>query len=181
MQKALDLIGGIKAIIWTDALQALVFMGGGLAVAVFLFLSIPGSWTENLAAAGEAGKFHTFTWTGSLNNESLSGIFFEWAAAPRKMVVTQAAMANLLVPPLRSLELPAAPDHLKAYGFESCRRTVIVAWAAEGAGPVTVSWTKGTWKAADLLGNELDVTRLAITQRPVYLVSQKTRPERFPW
>jgi Na+/proline symporter len=30
--------GGIKAIIWTDALQALVFLGGGLAVLVFLFL-----------------------------------------------------------------------------------------------------------------------------------------------
>jgi len=63
--------GGIKAIIWTDALQALVFVGGGLAVAVFLFLSIPGSWTENLAAASEAGKLHTFTWSGRLNNDKL--------------------------------------------------------------------------------------------------------------
>jgi len=68
---AYSTFGGIKAIIWTDALQALVFLGSGLAVAVFLFLSIPGSWTENLASAGEAGKFHTFTWSGSLNNEKL--------------------------------------------------------------------------------------------------------------
>ncbi|MBN2129526.1 MAG: carbohydrate binding domain-containing protein [Sedimentisphaerales bacterium] len=133
-----------------------------------------------LACGAEKIIYHSGT-PGSLNNESLSGIFFEWAAAPRKMLATQAAMANLLVPPVRSLELPVAPDHLKAYGFESYRRTVIVAWAAEGAGPVTVSWTKGTWKAVDLLGNELDVTHLAITQRPVYLVSQKSKPGMVPW
>jgi len=70
---------------------------------------------------------------------------------------------------------------LKAHGFESRGRTVIVAWAAEGAEPATVSLTKGVWTALDLQGNELDVTRLAITQRPVYLVSQKSRPGRFPW
>lgn len=61
--------GGIKAVIWTDALQALVFLGGAIAVVVFLFLSIPGSWTDNLAAAREAGKLHTFTWGFDLNNE----------------------------------------------------------------------------------------------------------------
>ena len=124
--------------------------------------------------------YHSGT-PGSLNNESLSGIFFEWAGAPRKMLATQAAMAHLLAPPVRPLELPPAPDHLKAHGFESRGRTVIVAWAAEGAEPATVSLTKGVWTALDLQGNELDVTRLAITQRPVYLVSQKSRPGRFPW
>jgi Na+/proline symporter len=68
---AYSTFGGIKAIIWTDALQALVFLGGGLAVAIFLFLSIPGSWIQNLITAGEAGKLHTFTLSGSLNNEKL--------------------------------------------------------------------------------------------------------------
>ncbi|MGD2110234.1 MAG: hypothetical protein PVI86_12700 [Phycisphaerae bacterium] len=63
--------GGIKAIIWTDALQALVFLAGGVGVVVFLFLSIPGGWGENLSSAYGAGKLHTFTWGGSLNNEKL--------------------------------------------------------------------------------------------------------------
>lgn len=61
--------GGIKAIIWTDALQALVFLGGGVAVIAFLLLSVPGSWTENLSTAYESGKLHTFTWSGGFNNE----------------------------------------------------------------------------------------------------------------
>ncbi len=63
--------GGIKAIIWTDALQALVFLGGGVAALVFLFLSTPGTWIETLSNAYEADKFHTFTWGSNLNNEKL--------------------------------------------------------------------------------------------------------------
>ncbi len=61
--------GGIKAIIWTDALQALVFIGGGLAAVCFLFSSTPGDWTENLSAAYHAGKLDTFTWDWNPNND----------------------------------------------------------------------------------------------------------------
>ncbi|UCE62354.1 MAG: sodium/solute symporter [Phycisphaerales bacterium] len=61
--------GGIKAIIWTDALQALVFLAGGLAVIVFLFVVTPGTWQENLSSSWNAGKLHTFTWKLSPNNE----------------------------------------------------------------------------------------------------------------
>lgn len=61
--------GGIKAIIWTDAAQALVFLGGGIAALVFLFWAIPGSASSNLEAALDAGKLHTFTWDWDPNNE----------------------------------------------------------------------------------------------------------------
>ncbi len=63
--------GGIKAIIWTDALQAMVFLGGALAALVFIFLAIPGAWTENLASAYQAGKFHTFEWDWNPNNDKV--------------------------------------------------------------------------------------------------------------
>lgn len=63
--------GGIKAIIWTDALQAVIFLGGGVAVLTFLFLSVPGTCVENLSTAYNAGKLHTFTWGWGLNNEKL--------------------------------------------------------------------------------------------------------------
>ena len=61
--------GGIKAIIWTDAFQAIVFVVGGLAAAGFLFLATPGTWMENLGSAFDAGKLHTFTWDWHPNNE----------------------------------------------------------------------------------------------------------------
>ena len=60
--------GGIKAIIWTDALQALVFLGGGIAVAVYLFITIPGDWSANIAVAYDAGKLQTFNWSWDFNN-----------------------------------------------------------------------------------------------------------------
>ncbi len=52
--------GGIKSIIWTDALQALVFLGGAGAVLVYLFLQTPGSWSENLLSLSEAGKLQCY-------------------------------------------------------------------------------------------------------------------------
>jgi len=61
--------GGIKAIIWTDALQTIVFLGGGLAAAAFLFRATSGSWVDNMAAGWQAGKFHTFTWDWNANND----------------------------------------------------------------------------------------------------------------
>ena len=71
--------GGIKAIIWTDALQAIVFLAGGLVVLGFLFLAIPGSWMENLATAHQAGKLHTFTWDWHPNNDKAFWVLFVFA------------------------------------------------------------------------------------------------------
>jgi SSS family transporter len=81
--------GGIKAIIWTDALQALVFVGGGLTALVFLFVATPGGWSDNLATAYEAGKLHTFTWSGHLNSEKLF-----WVLLIHATVMNMAALGT---------------------------------------------------------------------------------------
>ena len=61
--------GGIKAIIWTDALQALVFVGAAGAVLVFLAVATPGTLAANLNTAADAGKFHVFHWDLNPNND----------------------------------------------------------------------------------------------------------------
>ena len=38
-------LGGIKAVIWTDFIQATIMMGSALAAAAILFFSIPNGWT----------------------------------------------------------------------------------------------------------------------------------------
>lgn len=63
--------GGIKAIIWTDALQAIVFLAGGLTAAVWLLAHGSGGWLEQLGAAKGAGKLHVFTFSGGLNSDRL--------------------------------------------------------------------------------------------------------------
>ncbi len=61
--------GGIKAIVWTDALQAVVFIGGAVAVVVYLFVATPGSVGEIVRTAAAAGKFRVFNWDWHLNND----------------------------------------------------------------------------------------------------------------
>jgi hypothetical protein len=155
------------------------------------------SWLKPLDSEAEAAawqvKFNTLLLSygveriiyhsgtiGRLNDEDLAGIFFEWAGMPRKMLATQSALANLLVPPIRPLGRLASPQGTAAYGFESQGRTVIVAWTPEEAKPVTISVAGKGWKAADLQGNQLNTESVIVTERPVYFVTERTKPEVFP-
>jgi hypothetical protein len=133
-----------------------------------------------LAYGAERIVYHSGT-IGSLNNEDLSGIFFEWAGAPRKMLVTQAALANLLVPPVRPLGRLESPPGIAAYGFESQGRTVLVVWAKQETQPTTIPLTGGNWNAIDLQGNQLDTENVLVTERPVYLTREGTNPGQLPW
>jgi hypothetical protein len=133
-----------------------------------------------LAYGVEKIIYHSGT-PGSLNNESLSGIFFEWAGTPRKMLVAQSAMANLLLPPVRSLDPLKGPETVKAYGFETDGRTVIIAWAKEGAAPRVISLSGKPWRAMDMQGNELKVDGVSLSERPIYFVAKGTRLKDFPW
>jgi len=133
-----------------------------------------------LAYGVEKIVYHSGT-PGSINDEGLSGIFFEWAGAPRKMLVTQSAMAGLLSPPVRSLGRLKSPEAVKAYGFETDGRTVIVAWAQEGAKPAELSLAGKPWRVVDLQGSELKVDSIALTERPVYFVAKGTALKQFPW
>lgn len=61
--------GGIKAIIWTDALQALIFIAGGLIAAGCLLYQISGGWTENLVTLVGSNKIDIVTWDWNPNND----------------------------------------------------------------------------------------------------------------
>jgi hypothetical protein len=134
-----------------------------------------------LLAYGAERIFYHSGASSSLNNEWLQGIFFEWAAAPRKMLAAQSAMANLLSPPIKSLGPIKSLKELKAYGFESDGRTVIVAWTQEGSENTEVSLVGKPWKVIDLQGNELQLDAISLTSRPVYFVTEGTMPKELPW
>jgi solute:Na+ symporter, SSS family len=48
--------GGIKAVVWVDALQMGLYLVGGLLAALTLQYLVPGGWGEILAASASAGK-----------------------------------------------------------------------------------------------------------------------------
>jgi len=52
-------VGGVKGVIYTDIIQAIVFVGGWLFAFLFLLDVIPGGLTRALAVASEHGKLHT--------------------------------------------------------------------------------------------------------------------------
>lgn len=53
-------IGGVKAVIWTDAVQFGLFMAGGLFTLFYIPTLLDGGFSGVMAKAAEAGKLHWF-------------------------------------------------------------------------------------------------------------------------
>ena len=49
-------VGGIRAVVWVDASQMVLYVAGGLIALVVLGQAAPGGWPDILARAAEAGK-----------------------------------------------------------------------------------------------------------------------------
>ena len=59
--------GGIAAVIWTDLIQLIIYIGGSLVAAYMLLSLVPGGWNEIYAQGAAAGKFQLFSFDLSLN------------------------------------------------------------------------------------------------------------------
>ena len=55
-------IGGVKAVVWTNVFQALVFLVAGAATLGFLLWHIDGGLAAVAAVAGEAGRLNVVNW-----------------------------------------------------------------------------------------------------------------------
>ena len=54
--------GGMRAVVWTEMVQAGVYLLGGLAAIVLLGRAIPGGWSAILSAASQSGKLQVLDW-----------------------------------------------------------------------------------------------------------------------
>ena len=59
--------GGIAAVIWTDLIQLIIYIGGSLVAAYMLVTLVPGGWGEIYAQGAAAGKFQFVSFSWSLN------------------------------------------------------------------------------------------------------------------
>ncbi len=59
--------GGIAAVIWTDLIQLIIYIGGSLVAAYMLVTLVPGGWGEIYATGAAAGKFQLVSFDFSLN------------------------------------------------------------------------------------------------------------------
>lgn len=64
-------LGGVKAVIWTDAVQFGLFLAGGLFALFYVPSLVAGGWDAALAQAAAAGKLEWlnlhFTWSAPIN------------------------------------------------------------------------------------------------------------------
>ncbi len=87
--------GGISGIIWTDVLQACVFISCGLVLITYIGQTI--GWTTLMEIGSEHGRFEIFRWTPNPEGQGLAwlndGKYF-WIAAVFGFVSTTAAFGT---------------------------------------------------------------------------------------
>src|SRR6266481_6155147 len=59
--------GGIAAVIWTDLVQLVIYIGGSILAAYMLLHLVPGGWSAIVADARAAGKLHVVSWSSDLS------------------------------------------------------------------------------------------------------------------
>ena len=61
-------MGGLEAVIWTEAMQAIVLLGGALLSLCIIVLQIPGGIENTLSLAIADNKFHFINWDFSTSS-----------------------------------------------------------------------------------------------------------------
>ena len=87
--------GGMRAVVWTEIVQASVYLLGGLSAIVLVGRIVPGGWAAIAAAAGPAGKFKIVSWTPILTQPHtmlagvIGGAFLSMASHGADQLIVQ--------------------------------------------------------------------------------------------
>lgn len=68
--------GGIGAVVWTNVLQALTFLGAGLLTSIYILGRVDGGLPEALRIAGEAGRTTVWNWGPAWSDAEFLKKFF---------------------------------------------------------------------------------------------------------
>ena len=71
--------GGMTAVIWTDVVQMILYVGGALASFFVMLHLIPGGWPHVLAVGGNAAKFQLFDFRFSFSSAFFKTTYSFWA------------------------------------------------------------------------------------------------------
>jgi len=71
--------GGMTAVIWTDAVQMVLYVGGAILSFLVILHQIPGGWPHVTALAGAAHKFQMFDFRFAWTPEFFSRSYSFWA------------------------------------------------------------------------------------------------------
>jgi SSS family transporter len=94
--------GGMKAVIWTDVVQFVLYISGSLAAFFLLLHQIPGGWETVAQAAAQSHKFRIFDFSFSLTNPAklytfwsgvIGGTFFTMGSHGTDQTIVQRLLA----------------------------------------------------------------------------------------
>lgn len=91
--------GGMAAVIWTDVVQMVIYVGGTLVAILTLGQHVPGGWTEIQRVADAAGKFHLFNFAFNLTQSYtfwagvIGGTFLTMASHGTDQLMVQRMLA----------------------------------------------------------------------------------------
>jgi SSS family transporter len=125
--------GGIKAVIWTNVLQALTFLAAGVATLFFLYNGIEGGLGAVLDVAGPAGRLDLWNWGPALSDPDRLSKFFKdpnivWIAVLNGFFMSMAAFGTdqELMQRLLTVETRAASQRSMIYTIGASLVTLVV-------------------------------------------------------
>jgi solute:Na+ symporter, SSS family len=92
--------GGMKAVVWTELVQAGVYLLGGISAIVLLGRSVPGGWGAIIEQASAAGKLAAIDWYPGLDRPHtvfaglLGGAFLAMASHGADQLIVQRLLSS---------------------------------------------------------------------------------------
>jgi SSS family transporter len=92
--------GGMKAVVWTELVQAGIYISGALAAIIVLGHLVPGGWSTIWSQAGAAGKTKALDFTFTLSNPHtvwaglIGGAFLAMASHGTDQLIVQRLMSS---------------------------------------------------------------------------------------
>ena len=92
--------GGMRAVVWTEIVQASVYLLGGLSALVIVGTLVPGGWGGILAAASPAGKLRVLDFAPVLNKPHtvwaglIGGAFLSMASHGADQLIVQRLLSS---------------------------------------------------------------------------------------
>jgi Na+/proline symporter len=92
--------GGMKAVVWTELLQAGIYVSGGIAAIVLLGTLVPGGWGHILSVGSASGKFNVIDTTPTLTKDHnlwaglLGGGFLAMASHGADQLIVQRLLSS---------------------------------------------------------------------------------------
>jgi hypothetical protein len=136
-------------------------------------------WAAIMLGGGVDKVFYHAGTCGGIDQDSLEGVFYEYAGAPRKIYAAQAVMARLLAPDCKPAGRLTLGQGVRGYLFSGGGRAVAVVWAPSGVEAQRVALADQRLALWDLMGRPQKDRKFTPGGTPVYILGNGMTEEQF--